>query len=136
MLEIYLKIAWRYLLKNRLITIINISGLVVGMSGSLLIGLFILDELEYDQHFRFKDRIYRLISTYENNGTLYHSAQTTGNIASNFIQQFPEDQNATRVMTSDEGCVFSDGSAFKEKIIYTYYAFTMLFDLTNLVGNK
>jgi putative ABC transport system permease protein len=135
MIKNYLKIALRYLLRNRIISLINITGLVVGIAGSLLIGLFVLDELEYDQHFAFKDRIYRLISTYENNGTVYNSAQTPGNLALNLLQQFPEVQNVTRILPADEGFIFSGEAAFKEKIIYADSAVTNLFDLIFLLGN-
>jgi len=136
MIKNYLKIALRHLLKNRLITLANITGLVVGMAGALLIGLFVLNELEYDQHFEFKDRIYRLTSTYENNGNVYHSAQTPANIAPALLQQFPEVENATRLLPADEGFIFSGDAAFKEKIIYTDSAFTNVFDLSLLLGNK
>jgi len=132
----YLKIAWRYLLRNRFISLINITGLVVGIAGSLFIGLFVLDELEYDQHFAFKDRIYRLTSTYENNGAVYHSAQTPGYLALNFLQLFPEVQRATRILPADEGFIFSNEKAFKENIIYTDSAFINVFDLTILLGDK
>lgn len=136
MIKNYLKIGCRYLLRNGIISLINITSLVVGVAGSLLIGLFVLDELEYDQHFAFKDRIYRLTSTYENNGTVYHSAKTPGNIALNFLHQFPEIENATRILPADDGFLFSNETAFKEKIIYTDSAFTNIFDLTLLLGDK
>lgn len=136
MIKNYLIIAWRSLIKSRSIAIINISGLVIGISGSLFIGLFILDELEYDQHFKFKDRIYRLTSTFLNQGTVLHSAQTTANIASTLNQQFPEIQKATRILPADEGFIFSNETALKEKILYTDSSFTTLFDLTILLGNK
>lgn len=136
MLRNYLKIAWRSLWKSRLVTLINISGLAIGIGGCLFIGLFILDELKYDQHFRFKDRIYRLISTHENKGTSYQSAQTNGDIAANFIRQFPEVENSTRLLPADEGFIFSNESAFKEKIVYTDSAFTEIFDLILLLGDK
>jgi len=45
MIKNYLTIAWRSLIKSRSIAIINLSGLVVGISGALFIGLFILDEI-------------------------------------------------------------------------------------------
>ena len=136
MIRNYLKIAWRSLLKSKSATIINISGLAIGISGCLFIGIFILDELKYDEHFRFKDRIYRLISTHEKKGVSYQSAQTNGNIASNFITQFPEVQKATRLLPADEGFIFSKESAFKEKIIYTDSAFTSVFGLTLVLGDK
>lgn len=136
MIKNYLKIAWRFLLKSRLTTLINIAGLVVGLSGSLLIGLFILDELKYDQHYRNKDRIYRLTSTYRKGGTVFRSAQTNGNIAPSLVQEFPEVQRATRLLPEDEAFLFFKETAFKEKIIYTDSSFAKVFDLDLLLGNR
>jgi putative ABC transport system permease protein len=48
----YGKIAWRTLLKNKFSALISITGLVTGSSGCFLIGLFIIDELAYDQHYK------------------------------------------------------------------------------------
>lgn len=60
----YVKIAFRTLAKNKLTAFINITSLVIGWVSAILIGLFVVDEAAYDQHFRYKDRIYRLTSTY------------------------------------------------------------------------
>ena len=54
MLKNYLTIAWRNLRKNRMHSLINISGLAIGMAVALLIGLWIWDELSfntYDPHY-------------------------------------------------------------------------------------
>jgi len=50
MLKNYLKTAWRSLLKNRTSSIINISGLAVGMSVTMLISLWIRDELSFNEY--------------------------------------------------------------------------------------
>ena len=55
MLKNYLTIAWRNLRKNRMHSLINISGLAIGMTVALLIGLWIWDELSfnsYDPHYK------------------------------------------------------------------------------------
>lgn len=57
MLKNYLKIAFRNLLKNRMYSFINISGLAIGMAATILIGLWILDELSYDSHHQDKEYI-------------------------------------------------------------------------------
>jgi putative ABC transport system permease protein len=136
MIKNHLKISWRHLLKNKLISLINVTGLVVGISGSLLIGLFILDELKYDQHFSNREWLYRVTSTYENNGVRYYSAQTNGNVASVLGSNYPEIRYVTRLLSADEGFLFSQATAFKENIIYTDSAFLKVFDLPILSGNK
>jgi len=45
MFKNYLKIAWRNLSKNKGYTIINVGGLAIGMAVTLIIGLWINDEL-------------------------------------------------------------------------------------------
>ena len=45
MFKNYLKIAWRNLKKNTGYTIINVGGLALGMAVTLLIGLWVIDEL-------------------------------------------------------------------------------------------
>jgi putative ABC transport system permease protein len=50
MLRTYLKIAWRNLIKNKGYSVINIGGLAIGMAVSILIGLWVFDELSFNKH--------------------------------------------------------------------------------------
>ncbi|MBO6515401.1 MAG: ABC transporter permease [Bacteroidia bacterium] len=65
-----LKIAIRNLLQNRVYALISILGLAIGISGSTLITLYIGDELSYDNYHEKKDRIYRLTTISDFNGTM------------------------------------------------------------------
>ena len=57
MLKNYFKIAFRNLLKNKVYSAINIVGLAIGIAATMLIGLWIYDELNYDSYFEEKDTI-------------------------------------------------------------------------------
>ena len=57
MLKNYLKIAWRNLLKNKVYSLINIAGLAIGMTATILIALWIFDELDRDNNFDNKSTI-------------------------------------------------------------------------------
>lgn len=57
MLKSYLTIAWRHLLKNRGYSLINITGLGMGMAITLVIGLWIADEYSFDHYHRNHHRI-------------------------------------------------------------------------------
>lgn len=59
----YLKIAFRNLLKRKAYTFINISGLAIGVACCLLISMYVLNELSFDQFHKKSDRIYRLTQT-------------------------------------------------------------------------
>ncbi|HEU5291197.1 MAG TPA: ABC transporter permease, partial [Cyclobacteriaceae bacterium] len=57
MLKNYFKIALRNLLKNKGYTFINVAGLATGMAVALLIGLWVWDELTFNQYHKNYDRI-------------------------------------------------------------------------------
>lgn len=68
MLKNYFKIAWRNLFKSKTSSIINISGLAVGMAVAILIGLWIYDELSFDRYHKNYDRIVQVMQHQTFNG--------------------------------------------------------------------
>ncbi len=66
MLKNYLKIALRNLMRRKLFSFINLTGLAFGIAFMLLIGLFLYFEHGYNRSFRNIDRIYRLVDVAEN----------------------------------------------------------------------
>jgi putative ABC transport system permease protein len=62
MLKNYLKIAWRNLFKNKFFSAINIFGLALGMACSILILLWVQNELSIDSFHANSNRLY---SVYE-----------------------------------------------------------------------
>ena len=57
MIRNYLTIAWRNLLKNKVYSFINIFGLAIGMAVTIMISLWIVDEISYDKNFKNYDSI-------------------------------------------------------------------------------
>ena len=57
MYKSYVKTGWRNLQRNKGYAIINISGLALGMTVAMLIGLWIADELSFDSYFERRDRL-------------------------------------------------------------------------------
>lgn len=97
MLRTYLKVAVRNLWKNRLYTVINVTGLSVGLAACLLIMLFVRDELSYDKHFENSERIYRLTGAYnQGDDAKTFSAVTTYELLPVLTANFPEMEAATR----------------------------------------
>lgn len=70
MLKNYFKIAFRNLLKNKIYSFINISGLAIGMAATIMIGLWITDELSYDNYFKNKSTIAQVYESSSNNGEI------------------------------------------------------------------
>ncbi len=61
MIKNYFKIAWRTIVKNKLYSFINITGLSIGLAVCMLITLFVKDEFSFDQFQKNKNKIYRLV---------------------------------------------------------------------------
>ncbi|WP_299256273.1 ABC transporter permease [uncultured Aquimarina sp.] len=66
----YIKIAFRNLLKNRIYSFINISGLALGMAVTIMIGLWITDELSYNNYFENKVTIAQVFQSQTFNGKI------------------------------------------------------------------
>lgn len=70
MLTNYFKIAWRNLTKNKGYTLINIGGLALGMAVTIIIGLWVEDELAYNDHFENKNKVAQVWQSQTFNGNV------------------------------------------------------------------
>ena len=68
MIRNYFKIAWRSIRKSKVYSFINIAGLSIGMTVSILIGLWIYDEISFNKNFKNHDRIAQVVQNVTNNG--------------------------------------------------------------------
>jgi putative ABC transport system permease protein len=76
MLKYHLLVAWRVLLKNKLFSLTNISGLAIGFACCIFITMYVLDELSYDKYHAKANRTYRLL---HHSGNLADTASTSNN---------------------------------------------------------
>ena len=74
MLKSYVTIAWRHLRKNKGYTFINIAGLATGMAITLLIGLWITDELSFNHYHTNHSRIAQAMIIQYAPGEVYNGA--------------------------------------------------------------
>ena len=62
MLKNHIKLAWRHIRRHKIFSTINIFGLAVGMACSVLVMVYVYDELSFDRFHDRSDRIYRIVS--------------------------------------------------------------------------
>jgi putative ABC transport system permease protein len=92
----YLKIAFRSLRKSKGFTALNIIGLAAGLGVSLLIVLYVTDELGYDRYNTGADRIYRIDEDLYFNNTKYESATTSKFFGPTLVASYPKIQQMVR----------------------------------------
>jgi putative ABC transport system permease protein len=97
MFKNYLKVAFRNLLRKKAFSIINITGLAVGMACSILIFLWIQHEKNYDQFHAKKDRIYEAWNKATFSGKLQSWNTTPKILARTLEKDLPEVERAVRV---------------------------------------
>ena len=94
----YFKVALRNLYRYKGFSLINILGLSIGITGCLLIGLFVWDEWQYDKFIKEGKTVYRIYAKRTNeNGTTF-TANTPPVFASYMQQNYPEVEQTTRLM--------------------------------------
>jgi len=97
MLKNFFKIAWRNMLRSKGFTLINITGLIVGMASAILILLWIQNEVSYDQFHEKKDRIYEAWNRASFSGELNCWNTTPKVLARTLEKDLPEVEAAVRV---------------------------------------
>jgi len=76
MLRNYLTIAWRNLVRHKLYSVISVSGLAIGLTCTILIVLFVRDQMSYDRWLPGTENLYRLELTNHPPGTLPRDTAT------------------------------------------------------------
>ncbi len=74
MFKNYLTIAFRSILKNKVFSTINVLGLAIGISASLVIYLLVTYHFSFDKFEKDGDRIYRVVSDFNFSGEEYHNS--------------------------------------------------------------
>lgn len=137
----YLKIGWRVLKKNRLYTLLNVIGLTMGISGFLMIMLFIQDEVNYDRFYPESESVFRITAHW---GDYAQGGYATSppSLAPRMQEDIPEVEAVTRVLkwndfTIQPGSGNNKDQVFREeRVYYVEPNFFDVFDLNLLAGNK
>ncbi len=141
MLQNYLKISWRNLVKHKMYSSIKIFGFAVGIAACLLIALYIKDELSYDK--QYSPQIYRVLGVVTDNGDLKKGVAFPAPMASALKDDFPEIEAAGRFNNSElfgagTNEVRPDGiedNAYDEGFVYFDQALLDMLELKFVYGN-
>ena len=115
MLSNYFKIAFRHLRKSKTYSFINITGLSVGLSVSILLLLWVNDELSFDRFNTNAASLYRLSPKFGDGGSPTIWDNTPGPLAVYAKKEVPEVQDACRIAENWSVSYFEyNGKKFNE----------------------
>ncbi len=133
MLKNYLKIALRNLVHHKAYSLINISGLAIGMTASILILLWVQNELSYDRFNDNADRIYRITC----NASDFRAAVNPAGMPAGLQTVMPEIKNTVRLSHLSTVIFASGNRKFEEKLVfYTDSTFLQMFSYPLISGNR
>lgn len=114
------KIAYRSLQKNRFFTALNIVGLAAGLTCFLLIALYVFNELGYDRHNKYADRIYRINSNIVMGGTELNMAVVSDMMGELVQKDFPEIEQYTRIYNSSGSKMIKKGDVYLSESLVSH----------------
>ncbi|MBT1704281.1 ABC transporter permease [Chryseosolibacter indicus] len=95
MLRNYLKTAFRNLARQKGTTLINVSGLTLGITCSLILFLLVKHLSSFDNYHTNKDRIYRVVSNSDGNNGKSYTPGVPSVLPDAFRNDFPEAEEVT-----------------------------------------
>jgi len=132
MLKNYLKITIRKIRKYKAYSLINITGLAIGMACCILIVLFIRDEQSYDKYHQDLDRLYRVTMHYKGNWEV-NFAYVGPAVGPTLKRDFPQVEQAARlqrihypVVTQGQKIFYENRVFWAENEIFKILTFTFL----------
>lgn len=136
MIQHQLKIAQRNLKKRPFYTLINILGLTVGLACTILISVYILDELSYDKFHQDAERIHRVATYVKIGDTEFTGAAAPPALAPTMVEEIPEVEMAVRIDRAYNTIVKRKDLAFNEnELLAAGPSFYELFSFPLLQGN-
>jgi putative ABC transport system permease protein len=120
MIKNYFKIAFRNIRRNSTYSILNISGMAIGMASAILILLWVQDEWSYDRHIKNADNIYRVIENQNPSGgesSLF--AVSPGELTKALKEEYPEIIRSSRYEPHSELRLKKGNEFMHEKAVAT-----------------
>jgi putative ABC transport system permease protein len=133
----YLKIARRNLTRRKGFALINIFGLALGLACTMLITLWILNELSFNSFHHNADNIYGIVSKFKFGDTDAMFSETPAPLAAAMKESYAEIKNVTRYFGPTRQIISAeDKSLYTESISFADSSFLDIFDFKLKYGDR
>ena len=137
MIKNFFRIAVRNILKHKGITFINVTGLAIGLAATLLILLWVQNELSYEKYNLNGEDIYRVEQDQFYSGERYHVTVTPHPSGPVWMDKIPEIKEQTRINRMPR-ILFRQGENvfFESSVIAADSGLFRMFTLPFLLGDS
>jgi putative ABC transport system permease protein len=132
MVKNFFIIAWRNLVKNKGTAILNMTGLAIGITTCMLIGIWLERELSYDNFHTNGNKIFRLTNTFKSESESFSQAPSGAAYGAHLTKELPAVASTCRIFNDEcklkegnnqfieQGCAIVDSNFFK------FFGFSLL----------
>jgi ABC-type antimicrobial peptide transport system permease subunit len=135
MFKNYFKTAWQNLLKNKTSSIINITGLAVGMAVALLIGLWVWDEISFNKDNKNYDRVASVMQNLNLNGEIQTWDGLPYPLADALRTNFKDDFKCVSIFNWATSILLYNNKPISQDGLYIEPQATAMLDLKMVKGN-
>ena len=139
MLRTYIKIAWRQLQKNKLFGLVNIAGLAIGLTVSLMLFLYVRHETSFDRYHSKATAIYRVVLNAHIGESTERWAGCPNIAGPIFKKEISGVEEQARWLRHNFGqsanVSYGDKKFFEKNLYWADSSFTTLFDIPFVYGN-
>ncbi|PTT03381.1 cell division protein FtsX [Pedobacter sp. HMWF019] len=136
MFKLNLKIALRNLWKNRASSLINITGLAIGLASCLLLLLYVSYEWNFDKQGENSSRIYQVLINFEKPEGITTGVQTPGIIGPVLKQNYPGIEAMSRMDYGSPWLIANGLKSFKKNGRFADPDLLNIFDYTFIAGDQ
>ncbi|MFC3559242.1 ABC transporter permease [Pedobacter jamesrossensis] len=137
MFKLNLKIAFRNLWKDKMVSLINIIGLATGLAACVLLLLYANYELSYDRQGRDSNKVYQVMTNFQDaEGKITNTGGSAGDgIAEAIREEIPQVDKIARVGGGDRSVISNKQKLFKRKDFFADPQILDIFQYEFIVGN-
>ena len=137
MFRLNLKIAFRNLWRNKTSSVINITGLAIGLASCLLLLLYVNYEWNYDQQFKDADKVYQVLINFQDaSGKITSTGSAPGNGIDGAIRnRIPEIDAVARITGGGNKLIANGRTSFKKSALFADPEILKIFNYEFIAGN-
>ncbi len=136
MIKYYLKLALRNLQGNKVTKGVKIIGMALAITISMIIFLYVNNELNYDRFFSNHKNVYRILNDVKKmDGTQGKGASTPYPLAEEIKQNFPEIQYICRISSNQQQPFYYNDIIFDINRFHADSTFFKIYDVNIIAGD-
>jgi len=136
MIKNYILAALRNMMRNKLVTFLNILGLTVGLVCVIMFFVWVMDEVSYDRFHENKDRIFNILTSYVMDGTTETMSVTPFPLAPTMEERYPEVETFTRYWEYPAIVKYGEITDLEQDIVLVDTGFFNMFSFPLIYGKK